>query len=733
MVTGKKYILLIFFIVHIPLCAFADRKTDSLMIIVHEYEKKAHFESDTNYIKALIAVAENLQNSQPDTSLLFSNKAYELSKNCEYPKGILNSSLSMAVLFIKEGDIQKLLQIAGEVLPIAEKIDRKSLSKVYNIFGSAYFIKGYSDKSYFIQAEEMFKKALKIAGEYNDTEREYVLLNNMANIYVGQYNYSSALEVYYKAVNTAEKSKININITPTLYNIAHIYELQNKFDKALAEIPKAIETAEKNEDIINLGKCLYLTGRIYKGLNKLDEALDYIDKSMKIFRQLDLTFQITEAKKIFIEIYVKKGLYDEALKIAHEVHETWKEIGDSRDIAYLKLTIADIHFNRKQYAATLKLCNEILDAGTDALGILNSVHSMMSQIYEDRGDGMKALEHFKLHKACSDSLFHNDLDEKIIQLEAQSKYEKKEMELKAEQELKEAGFIKDKARLQLIIAFVLVLFITMLVFLIVILRSRKKLKDAYGKLTYANAEIQQQKEEISAQSEELKATNEHLVKLIKFKQDISGMIVHDLKNPLSIMLGLTTTIPDERRLSLLHDSAQRMLNLVLNILDINKYEDSKLELKYTNTDINDLINSVSNDLNATLNFKKLNINLRLQDDLEFSFDKDIIRRVLDNILNNAIKFSPANETIYISTVRDEEDVRITVRNTGTAIPSDMQKVIFEPYERVERKENESSVKSTGLGLTFCKMAVTAHGGAIGVESLPGNPTDFWFTLPYRMQ
>ena len=75
---SKKYILIIFFIVQIPLCAFADRITDSLINIVHEYEKKTHFESDTNYINALIDVAKIFGTANPDSTLLYGNKAYEL-------------------------------------------------------------------------------------------------------------------------------------------------------------------------------------------------------------------------------------------------------------------------------------------------------------------------------------------------------------------------------------------------------------------------------------------------------------------------------------------------------------------------------------------------------------------------------------------------------------------------------------------------------------------------------
>ena len=724
-----KHILTIFIFI-IPFCLFANSKTDSLKNIVHEYEKKTRFETDTNYIIALINVAEELKISQPDTSLLFSNKAYELSKESGYSRGVLKSLLSMTQYYVGARDIEKQLQIANEMLPIAEKIDRKSLNNVYNMLGIAYISQGASDKTYFPKAEEMFKKALSIAEEYADTVRIINILGNLACVYMGQDDYSSALEGFYRAVGLAERSQVNFNTNILLCNIANIYQVQDKLDKALVEIQKAIEASEKNNDIIQLGRCLQLAGNIYIEQNNLEEALEYTNKSVEIFQQLGLTRQVATTKESLVEIYIMQGLLNEALSIAYEILETWKTMGLSYDVAFIKAKIAKIYYEQKQYTLALRMCNEILEVGTDDIKLLVRVHSRMSMIYEAQYNGMKALEHFKQYKIYSDSLYHNDFDEKIINLEAQNKYEKKEMELKAEQALKDAGHIKDKARLQLVIMFVFILFLSVLIFLIFISQSKKKLRVAYLKLKEASEEIQLQKEEISMQSEELRTTNEHLVKLIKFKQDISGMIVHDLKNPLSIMLGLTTSVPDEQRLALLHDSAHRMLNLVLNILDINKYEDSKLELKYTRTDINDLIKFVTKNADISLNFRQLKVNLNLQDGLIFSFDKDIIIRVLDNILNNAIKFSSENETIHISTVKDNNNVRVTVRNVGEPIPVDMQEAIFEPYGRVDRKENDTSVKSTGLGLTFCRMAVMAHNGTIGVKSSHDNPTDFWFTLPY---
>ena len=106
-----KHVAIVCSMLLIPLCVFANRKTDSLLNIVQKYKKQPYFESNTNYNKVLIAVAENMQNAQPDTSFLFSNKSYELSKICEYSKGIQNSSLSISVLFLNEGNIQKLFYV----------------------------------------------------------------------------------------------------------------------------------------------------------------------------------------------------------------------------------------------------------------------------------------------------------------------------------------------------------------------------------------------------------------------------------------------------------------------------------------------------------------------------------------------------------------------------------------------------------------------------------------------
>ena len=721
--------ILIIFIFTIPFCLFANHKADSLINIAHRYEKKTHFESDTGYINTLIRIAKKMEMSNPDSALLFGNKAYELSARHNYSKGSIESAFAIIPVYSRQENIQKLLQIGNEIIPIAEKTDRKHLSRAYNIIGTAYFYESSVDKSKLYLAKEMYEKSLSISEEYNDTTSMIRALNNLSSVHNTLHDYSSTIDYYYRTINLAEKQGNNAGLSRMFYNLAYLYFNQKKFDQALIEAQKAIEYAKKDDDTNNVGLCQQLIGLNYMYQGKLDEALEWINKSIEIFRHQNLTERVLESKKFLSFIYYNTESHEKALEVAMEVLEAWEKSGFEEKVMEIKMLIAEIYYNKKQYRKSIEICNEALEKGINDIMVSMNAHGVIYQAYEAQNQGMKALEHYKQYKIFSDSLYHNNFDEKIINLEAQSKYEKKEMELKAEQALKDAEYTKDKIRLQLVIMFFCILLLSVLTFLLFISRSKRKLKTAYSKLEDANNEIKFQKEEILMQSEELRTINEHLVQLIKFKQDISGMIVHDLKNPLSIMLGLTTSIPDIERLKMLHDSAQRMLNLVLNILDINKYEDSKLELKYSRTDINDLIKLITEDIDASLNFRSLKVNLNLQDGLIFSFDNDIIRRVLDNILNNAIKYSPENETIHISTIKNDNQVRVTIRNMGEPIPVEMQEAIFEPYGRVDRKENESSVKSTGLGLTFCKMAVMAHNGTIGVESSENNPTDFWFELP----
>ena len=109
-------------------------------------------------------------------------------------------------------------------------------------------------------------------------------------------------------------------------------------------------------------------------------------------------------------------------------------------------------------------------------------------------------------------------------------------------------------------------------------------------------------------------------------------------------------------------------------------------------------------------------------------DASLITRVIANLVGNAIKFTAADSQVAISVERTCAGTKLSVADTGCGIPREFHQKIFEKFGQVDTQQR-ANMHSSGLGLTFCKLAVEAHGGAIGVESEAGKGSTFWFTLP----
>ncbi len=241
-------------------------------------------------------------------------------------------------------------------------------------------------------------------------------------------------------------------------------------------------------------------------------------------------------------------------------------------------------------------------------------------------------------------------------------------------------------------------------------------------------EIQEKNYEISAQNEELKKSkdeieiaNKKLKELNLFKEEMAGMIVHDLKNPLNLIIGLAEN-------ESVKQSGKQMLNMVMNILDVQKYEQTEIKLQKANIQINLISKSALEQVYLLYEQKNIKVE-NLINENSVVVDTNIIERVFVNILTNAIKYTPINGKIILESEKpDAEHMLIRITDNGPGIPKDKLEKIFLKFEQVVAKES-GIARSTGMGLTFCKMVIEAHGGRIGVESELEKGTSFWFTLP----
>ncbi|MBK8023232.1 MAG: hypothetical protein IPK19_17845 [Chloroflexi bacterium] len=208
------------------------------------------------------------------------------------------------------------------------------------------------------------------------------------------------------------------------------------------------------------------------------------------------------------------------------------------------------------------------------------------------------------------------------------------------------------------------------------------------------------------------------------------MAVHDLRGPLTAILNgleLTTQADDpleadeaQRILRLCLDSGRALMRQIDSLLDVAQIESKRLPLKFESIDIREALNTAYMTLSNTFTEKGVAIALKVEDALpQVMGDREILRRVFVNLLDNALRFSPRGGQIRIEATQAQshEAVLVGISDKGPGIPESQRDLVFEPYRRLEPdKASAGGRRGIGLGLTFCKVAVEAHQGRISVET-----------------
>ena len=217
-----------------------------------------------------------------------------------------------------------------------------------------------------------------------------------------------------------------------------------------------------------------------------------------------------------------------------------------------------------------------------------------------------------------------------------------------------------------------------------------------------------------------------------FISDVS----HELRTPMTTISGfvygmLDDTIPRERHkeyLKIVYDETTRLSRLVNTFLDINRMQSDKMILKKTSFDINEAIRISIIGLEQRLEEKNIHISLNFSSDNCYVFaDSDSIKRVLTNLLDNAVKFTNDNGEISVTVTPKQQEVFVSVKNSGCGIPEEQQKMIFERLYKVDRSRSINR-EGSGIGLYLVKSIICAHGKNIFVKSTEGEFAEFTFSL-----
>ena len=248
----------------------------------------------------------------------------------------------------------------------------------------------------------------------------------------------------------------------------------------------------------------------------------------------------------------------------------------------------------------------------------------------------------------------------------------------------------------------------------------------------------QLKEDLEEERSRLKIKNKELLALEQMREDLINMIIHDLKGPLGEItanLDLLSYVQlenqDKECLDTAIQGSENLLGMILNMLDVRKMEDGKLKLHYEEFDVCELIEGIIEKIKTLIKQKEMEVKTVIDENVfTWVADRSLIERVLVNLLNNAIRYSHQGGKVEIRSRYNHKSkqLQMEVRDNGKGIPREFQQKIFEKFGQVDADFSDRK-NSTGLGLTFCRMAVEAHQGKIWVESGEEKGSRFIFLLP----
>lgn len=250
--------------------------------------------------------------------------------------------------------------------------------------------------------------------------------------------------------------------------------------------------------------------------------------------------------------------------------------------------------------------------------------------------------------------------------------------------------------------------------------------------------------ELTSNNEELGAANRKLQELDKLKSNFLSVATHELRTPLSVILGYNAMLEeslqdrlDESERQTLTESiaaCKRLIRMVNSMLDISQIESGKMKMEFAASDLRRLVNGVVALFQQEARARHLRLNLELPArPLRVPMDAERIEQVLINLLGNAMKFTPAEGAITIRAHYQSElrQVEISVQDSGVGIAPEDQARIFDEFAQVRNAQADTSRNGSGLGLAIAKRIVEAHHGQLRVESTPGKGSTFFFTLPFK--
>ncbi|MFZ6009168.1 MAG: tetratricopeptide repeat-containing sensor histidine kinase [Bacteroidota bacterium] len=647
-------------------------KIDSL-----ENELKAEL-PDSTRIKLLINLSQEYQYLDYSKSKKNAEEAVEIAEETQVPRHKLRAYQNLGSMYTVSGDYSTALKYDNLALQISlSDKDSATMAFDYNNIANDYHDLGEYDEAYYY-----FTTSYDIARAINDSLRMTVALHNVGRVFKELGQYERALDHLNISKDMSVRIKDDEGIPYSLDEIGDVLLRKGEYDSAYSTLLKSLALTRKQKLFVLEPRTLIKLATVRMHKEDFNGAFAYYDTTYALHERTNNRFGIAEVELGRGRVMLKQQKFDDALRYIER-----------------SLVIA-----KESNARILEI----------------NCYDLLSALWEAKGDFKKALMYFKQYKQLEDSLFSQDMQEKLLRDQIRFETEAKDSQIAALSRVRDLK--DDQIKKEELIRNILVVVMALSVILLVtVYRSGQRRRQI-------NTLLLQHQEDMERRRDELERLNQ-------VKDKFFSIISHDLRSPINALAGLLDLLdkgaikPEElpNHVKELKSRFNHTRTLLNNLLDWTLLQMDKLNLHATKIDVHKIVEE-----NIQLLISVPGKQIKLKNTVPLNAigfaDSNTINLVIRNLMTNAIKFTNDGGTVTIDAEDNGAEWVISVQDNGVGMNTEVLKILFDktaPYTT----RGTANEKGTGLGLILCKEFVEKNGGKIWVESKEGKGSTFWFTLP----
>lgn len=566
------------------------------------------------------------------------------------------------------------------------------------------------------------REALVMAKDLKDPLLTGYANRALAKVYTLTAVYDKALEYQLASLRQFESLKDTAQMAICLDELGVIYMSLGDYSKAHSSLSHALELNKKTLNTRQIAHNYMNLGSNYLNADTIDKGLSYLMVSLMIADSLGMEKEKVSLLNKIGYGYARTGRHEEALRHYYHVLEMLGNKPDNHTRSEAMVNIAEGYLNMKNYPVALKYATDGYELAKKGhfYTVYRNASKILSEIHAAQGNYRLAYDYMTTYRAVSDSIMNTEKAEQLARI--QTLYDLNRIE--EENTLLRQENLQANRRMQT--RTLVIILITTLVFVLAAL--------LYALNRMNNRQLALNKK-LAVQSRELEALND-------LKDKFFSFVAHNLKNPFNTIMGFSELMrrasdsKDQEKITqysgLIYDLSTQVQKVLTNLLDWSRLQRRNFEVKFETVELTSLIKDVVEMNNKEAARKDINLNINTTGNVFVVADRAMITTVLQNLVSNAINFTPAAGRISIDCKVKDQNTEVSITDTGIGISGDTLEKLFD-FDFSQARIGSSDHSGAGLGLVICKEMLLKNGGTIRAKSEPGTGSSFTFTLPVSIR